>query len=183
MAMAVNSKSLSCSEAAGQPPDAAGELVQDKSSTHPERGTEVSNSRRLGDYSSDHWPSLRSRDEPTVLSGVPEAEPPSGIPASGRYWPYVCRSPACSRAHERSWMTGSHPYSTETEWFEYTSEFSGRPEPRLRAEAYRFSDRHCEHEPARRVREFLRRETWDLRLVCLSRGEQVFRYSSVHPCH
>lgn len=179
----MNWKSLWCSVAAELPPVVAEERVQDKSSTHPWRGTAVSNSHKLCGYSSDHWQSLRSRDEPTVLSGVPEAGPPSGIPAGDRCWPSVCRSPACSLARERSWMKATHPYSTETELFECTSEFFGRPAPRLRAEAYRFSYRHCEHEPERRVREFLRTVMWVLRLVCLSPGAQVFRYSSVHLSH
>jgi hypothetical protein len=43
MAMAVNSKSLWCSEAAVQRPAAAGELAQGKSSTHPSRDTTASN--------------------------------------------------------------------------------------------------------------------------------------------
>lgn len=156
-ALAGNSKSLWCSAAVQRRLVVAEELVPDKSSMHPSHGTAESSSHKLCGYSSDHWPLLRSRDEPTVLSGVPEAEPPSEIPAGVPCWPCVCRSPAYSRGHERSWMKGSRPCSTATEWFECTSEFFGRPVPRLRAEAYRFSYRHCEHGPARRVREFLHR--------------------------
>lgn len=178
-ATAENSKSLWYSAAVEQRPAVEEELVPDKSSTHSSHGTAVSSSHRLCDCSSVHWPLLRLRDEPMVLSGVPEAELPSEIPAGVPCWPCVCRSPVYSRGHERSWMKGSRPCSTATEWFECTSEFFGRPVPRLHAEAYRFSYRHCEHGPARRVREFLRTVMWDRQLVCRSQGEPAVRYSSV----